>query len=298
MNTSHKILVVDDEEFNLDILTDFLSDAGYAVISARDGEEGLAALKQHPDVDVIVLDRMMPNMDGMAMLRHLKDGHDFAEIPVIMQTAAAGSQQIQEGLKAGVYYYLAKPYDESLLLSVVSAALRNSEIQLSMRAELQKQKRVIGLLERGHFRFRTMEEAHNLSYFIASAFSNPHQVVYGLNELMVNAVEHGNLGITYDEKSNLILGGEWESEIQRRLALQENAHKFATLDFTSEHDEITIRIEDMGAGFDWKGYLDFSPERAMDPNGRGIAISKSRSFSHLEYQDAGNIVICRAARYR
>lgn len=296
MKTIPKILAVDDEEFNLDILTDFLTDAGFEVIGASDGEQAIAQLKKHPDVDIIVLDRMMPNMDGMAVLSELKNSEAWRDIPVIMQTAAASSQQVQEGIDAGVYYYLAKPYDESLLLSIVRSALRDLVSRNDMRDEVQKQRRTLGLMERGRFRFRTIEETNNLCYFIANCFPNPTQVVYGLNELMVNAVEHGNLGITYEEKSDLVQHGRWHAEVERRLQLPEFSSKFATLEYEAQERELIVTIKDMGKGFDWQNYIDFSPIRAMDPNGRGIAIAKVRSFPNLEYRGAGNEVVCRIAR--
>jgi CheY-like chemotaxis protein len=292
MKTNPKVLAVDDEEFNLDILTDFLTDAGYEVVSAQGGEQGLARLKQHPDVDVIVIDRMMPNMDGLEMLKHLKKDELYKDIPVIMQTAAASSQQILEGIQAGVYYYLAKPYDEALLLSIVKAALLECKARLEMRDEVQKQRRTLGLMERARFRFRTIEENNNLCYFIANCFPNPADAVYGLNELMVNAIEHGNLGITYDEKSDLVQNGIWREEVERRLQLPQYAEKFATLEYEVQEKNLVVTIKDQGRGFNWQNYVDFSPQRAMDPNGRGIAIAKVRSFPHLEYRGLGNEVVC------
>src|SRR3974390_783013 len=110
MRDTPKILAVDDEEFNLDILTSSLADAGYEVFEARDGLEALKTLEEQPDIEVILLDRMMPNVDGMEVIRRIKSGGRFQDIAVIMQTAAAATEQVLQGIKAGVYYYLTKPY--------------------------------------------------------------------------------------------------------------------------------------------------------------------------------------------
>ncbi len=296
MDKKIKILAVDDEEFNLDIITEYLGDAGFDVVCAQDGVIALEQLKRNPDVDVIVLDRMMPNMDGMAVLKCLHEDKLFQDVPIIMQTAAASSKQIQEGIEAGVYYYLAKPYNEALLLSIVRAALKDSVGRRDLREQVQKQRRTLGLMERGRFRFRTLEETNNLSYFIANCFPEPEYMVYGLNELMVNAVEHGNLGITYNEKMELSLVGGWQAEIERRLALPEYKNKYAILEYIANEQEITVSIRDQGQGFEWKNYLELSPNRATDPNGRGIAIAKMKSFPLLEYKGCGNEVVCRIAR--
>ncbi len=296
MDKKIKILAVDDEDFNLDIITEYLEDAGFEVIGASDGVIALEKLKQHPDVSVIVLDRMMPNMDGMAMLKILNDDDVLKDIPVIMQTAAASSKQIQEGIEAGVYYYLAKPYNESLLLSIVRAALKDSVGQMEMREQVQKQRRTLGLMEKGRFRFRTLEETNNLSYFIANCFPDPEHMVYGLNELMVNAVEHGNLGITYAEKMELVLSGKWQEEIENRLSQPEYKDKYAVLEYMANGQEIIVTIRDQGKGFAWEEYLSLSANRAMDPNGRGIAVAKMKSFPTLKYRGSGNEVVCTVKR--
>lgn len=296
MEKKVKILAVDDEEFNLDIISEYLADAGFEVVCAIDGLNALEKIKQHPDVAVIVLDRMMPNMDGMAVLKALREDKTFKDIPIIMQTAAASSKRIQEGIDAGVYYYLAKPYNESLLLSIVRAALKDSIGRKELREQMQKQQRTLGLMEKGIFRFRTLEETNNLSYFIANCFPDPDSMVYGLNELMINAVEHGNLGITYEEKMELSLKGKWHSEIERRLLLPEYKDKYAIIEYTASENELVISIRDQGKGFEWQNYMELSPKRATDPNGRGIAIARMKSFPSLEYKGNGSEVICTIQR--
>ncbi len=296
MEKKVKILAVDDEEFNLDIISEYLSDAGFDVICAGDGKQALEQLKKHPDVEVIVLDRMMPNMDGMAVLKALHEDKEFKDIPVIMQTAAASSKRIQEGIEAGVYYYLAKPYNEALLLSIVRAALKDSIGRRELRDQVHKQQRTLGLMEKGIFRFRTLEETNNLCYFIANCFPEPENMVYGLNELMINAIEHGNLGITYNEKTLLSLSGQWHSEIERRQALPEYRDKYAVIEYTANEQELVVSIRDQGEGFDWENYMELSPKRATDPNGRGIAIARMKSFPILEYKGNGSEVVCTIKR--
>ena len=113
----------------------------------------------------------------------------------------------------------------------------------------------------------------------------------GLSELLINAIEHGNLGISYAHKNLLKREGSWEAEITRRLSLPEYSGKKATVHFQRRNGLITFTITDQGQGFDWKKYLDFDPERAFDPNGRGIAMAGKIAFSRIEYQGTGNQVI-------
>jgi CheY-like chemotaxis protein len=293
MAVKPKVLAVDDEEFNLDIMKQYMSRAGYEVIEAADGLIALQKLEENPDVDVIVLDRMMPNMDGMAFLAHIKASQKFPDVPVIMQTAAAASEQVLQGINAGVYYYLTKPYDDEMLLAILKSALNDARAKKEMKDEVRGQRRMLGLMEQSVFRFRTLEDAKTLAYYIASCFPEPERVVFGLNELLINAVEHGNLGIAYAEKTRLILGGCWLQEVERRLAAPEYCEKAGRLTFNATKDEISVHIKDDGRGFDWNKYLELSPDRATDPHGRGIAASRITSFHSVTYLGAGNEVMCK-----
>ncbi len=142
-----KILAVDDEEFNLDIIKRHLVKAGYEAILAGDGLTALEKLEENPDTGAIVLDRMMPGMDGMEFLSRIKTNAQYQDIPVIMQTAAAGSEQVLQGIQAGVYYYLTKPYDDVLLLAILEAALRDARAKKEMKEEVRRQRRMLGLME-------------------------------------------------------------------------------------------------------------------------------------------------------
>jgi DNA-binding response OmpR family regulator len=295
MKVSKKILSVDDDALNRDILTEYLTEGGYEVIEADDGDTALRLLEEIPDIDAIVLDRMMPRLNGMEVLKAVKADRRFKDVPVIMQSAAGAREQILQGIKAGVYYYLTKPYEDQMLLAIVGAALGDAAAKKGLRDEVDQHRRVLGLMEQSRFRFRTLEEARNLAFFIANCFPEPAAVVYGLHEMLINAVEHGNLGITYAEKTQFILEGRLFEEIAARLSLPENSKKWAYLSFEADDTHIRVRIKDQGKGFDWRHYLEISPERATHPHGRGIATSRLLSFTSVEYIGCGNEVLCTVA---
>ncbi|MCB1938391.1 MAG: response regulator [Rhodocyclaceae bacterium] len=286
-----RILVVDDEPFNLDIIGEYLEDAGYALEMASCGEDAWEALRS-PDkrFDLVVLDRMMPGMDGMELLRRIKADGRLGDVPVIMQTAAANPDQVREGLAAGAYYYLTKPFEPDSLQSIVRAALDDLQHRRSLAERLDAHVDALRTMESGHFSFRTLDEAQALAALVASICDEPEIVVLGLSELLVNAVEHGNLGIRFDEKSRLREAGIWENEVARRLALPENAHRRVELTVTSEPDAWVFTVQDTGTGFDWNTYLELAPERAFAPNGRGIALARQLAFHSLEYLGCGNCV--------
>ena len=116
---------------------------------------------------------------------------------------------------------------------------------------------------------------------IASLHPDPDRVEIGLTELLVNAVEHGNLGITYEEKASLLERGGFDAEIARRLALPSLAARKVEVTISRNAVALAIRIQDEGDGFDWLPYLDVDPERALTYNGNGIAIAREMSFDDL-----------------
>ena len=123
MRTPPRILIADDNPMNLDILRARLTSHGYEILLARDGAEALAvAMEKLPDL--ILLDIMMPKMDGIEVCQRLKADGLLPFMPIIMVTAKAGSQDIVAGLEAGADEYLTKPVDQAALVARVKSMLR------------------------------------------------------------------------------------------------------------------------------------------------------------------------------
>jgi CheY-like chemotaxis protein/anti-sigma regulatory factor (Ser/Thr protein kinase) len=292
-----RVLIVDDEPFNLEILSEHLNDAGYETATAMDGEEAWEVLQaDRIGFDTILLDRMMPRMDGMQVLAKLKQHPEFQHIPVIMQTAVGAAENVQEGLAAGAYYYLIKPFQREMLLAIVAAAVGFHTERSQLEREISEHADSYKLLVNGEFHFRTLDEARQLTLLLSRACPDPQRVALGLSELLVNAVEHGNLSISYGDKTRLLRAGRWQEEIDARLRDPRYQHRVVTVNFVSVADEVRIRIKDQGAGFDWQPFLEFSAERAFDPHGRGISMARMMSFDSVEYQGNGNDVLVRVKK--
>lgn len=293
MTNKTRILAVDDEALNLEILLEYFADESALVLDTADGGEAAWALLQNPENDykAILLDRMMPGLDGIGLLKRIKGDARLAGIPVIMQTAANSAAQIREGLEAGAYYYLTKPYRRDNLLAIVQAALIDAEARDALRLQLHSHINSLQFLKQAEFSIRTVDEASQLASFIARACPNAEMVVMGISELLINAVEHGNLGLSYAEKSSLKRDDCWRPEIDRRAALATNIEKEVKLQFQRDERSITLRVIDQGNGFDWQSFLEIEPERAFDPNGRGIALARLLSFSTLIYEGGGNTAV-------
>ena len=287
-----QVLIVDDHALDRKLLTHYLEPEGYAVTTASDGQEGWEILSNDPSrFDVVLLDRSMPRMSGLELLTRIKSDERLRTLPTIMQTALTKREEILEGIRAGAYYYLTKPYDVEMLRSVVRTAIEDYRGYRDLQDEMRKGADTLRLMREAVFAFRTVEQARALGMMLANTCPDPSATVVGLTELLVNAVEHGNLGITYEEKTRLGNSLEWTREVERRLALPENVDKYAEVQFERSEDRIYFLIRDQGAGFDFQRFLTIDPQRAFHTHGRGIAIANRLSFSHLEYRGKGNEVL-------
>jgi len=110
----------------------------------------------------------------------------------------------------------------------------------------------------------------------------------------INAIEHGNLGLSYADKTHLMKRWQLLAEIDARLQTPPWSERRATIAVRRLGGEIEFTIADQGAGFAWETYLNYDPRRAFDVHGRGIALANTLSFSSLVYQAPGNVVMARA----
>ncbi len=118
-----RILVVDDEEDLLELVKYNLSKEGYRVTGVGTGEAGLTEARRNPP-DLIVLDLLLPNIDGLEICRLLKSDSDTRQIPIIMLTAKSEEADVVTGLEMGADDYVAKPFSPRVLLARVKAILR------------------------------------------------------------------------------------------------------------------------------------------------------------------------------
>lgn len=287
-----KILLVDDDEFIRALTQEMLEQCGFEVEAAQDGLQAWQLIDAQPQrFDLMLLDKQMPKMDGIALLKKMKSTGRFSELPVILLTGANQQQDVLQGLSEGAAYYLTKPSSEEVLKLVIENVLGESRKKRELHALIGRQANNLNLIRRAEFRFRTLREARDLALLLADVSMDPDRTVNGYAELLINAVEHGNLGITYAEKSVLMTLDRWEAEVASRLASAQYSSCWVTVNLEKTSDSLIVAIADQGDGFDWHSYVEFSPERVFDLHGRGIAMSKAMSFDRLEYLANGSTVV-------
>lgn len=118
-----KILVVDDESRMRKLVHDFLNRAGYEVVEAGNGEEALDLFYRQKDIALIILDVMMPKMDGWQVCREIRES---SRLPIIMLTARGDETDELKGFELGVDEYISKPFSPKILVARVEAILRRS----------------------------------------------------------------------------------------------------------------------------------------------------------------------------
>lgn len=118
-----KILVVDDESRMRKMVRDFLAKAGYEVLEAGDGEEAVDIFFAQKEIALIVLDVMMPKMDGWQVCREVRS---YSKVPIIMLTARADERDELQGFQLGVDEYISKPFSPKILVARVEAILRRT----------------------------------------------------------------------------------------------------------------------------------------------------------------------------
>lgn len=211
---------------------------------------------------------------------------------LLLLLPAGGSPPVQQSLFHGTLSFaLQRPFGARELRTLASAALERCRWREELRGALGyfapplPDARVLKL------RVRTLAEATQAAQFLAAYGPEPDMLVIGLMELIANAIEHGNLGISYREKTALLLAGAWSDEVERRIREPQYRDLSVSVEMRRERESLHFLIVDQGRGFDPRPYLALDPQRAFDPNGRGIAMARTISFTELEYLGCGNRVL-------
>lgn len=167
MHSPPRILIVDDNETNRDILETRLKAQGYEVVQAADGEAALVAAREHAP-DLLLLDIMMPKLDGVEVCRRLRADPKLPFLPIILVTAKSDAKDVVAGLEAGADEYLTKPVDQAALTARVRSVLRLKALHdqvLAQAAELAELNR--GLEQRVAEQVGQIERVSRLKNFLS-----------------------------------------------------------------------------------------------------------------------------------
>lgn len=284
-----KILILEDDHASRTYLSSLLTLNNYECKAAQNGEEGLVMFDEFRP-DIVLSDIQMPKMSGLEFLKTIR--RDNSDAIVIMVTAYGSEDYAIKAFREGANNYLKKPiYEEELLIllakykpiisqknlkeSIPSLVMQRS-LTMKFESEVGLVPRVVDFLIAETGTMFTKDELINIEL--------------GLVELMVNAIEHGNLNISYEEKSKALETNMLTELYDERK--QDDAYKDrrVTVLYNQNQESCEWMISDEGNGFDYHDLPDpTSSDNLLDMNGRGIFISKFM-FDSLEYLGKGNMV--------
>lgn len=287
-------LLIGDEAFRSLIEERALRPLGVLAAVAADVDTALPLARAlEADLHAVVF-RLPPDSGAIeAALKPVLALCEPASMPLIV--VGDGPQAAAAAVNAGASHYLPAGAEADLMEAAVSSATRLCQRWRQIEAERRSRAGAMTLLTDGTFRFRTPDEASALAVALSAMGASPQRLALGLLELMLNAIEHGNLGIGFAEKSRLRAEGRFGQEVDERLARPENRGKWASVEVRRKDDRLSFLIVDDGLGFDWRnppGAL--SDEAAL--HGRGILLARSLGFDDVRYEGCGNRVLAIAER--
>jgi signal transduction histidine kinase len=193
-----RVLAVDDQKDSLRLLQIRLQNAGMDCVACSDGTQALEVLSTAPPFDVVILDVMMPQMDGYELCRRIKAEEKTKDLPVLFLTAKFATEDKVKGLEVGGHDYLSKPVEQQELLARTRSALRVKQLQDRLKEQLQLQEQV-SRLHQGMLSEHWQKTLGQLAASLAHEINNPLAAALGSVQLL--AMEEG-------------LSANWQSRLQ------------------------------------------------------------------------------------
>jgi len=290
MNAPRKVLLIDDEDLVRDELGGLLTDEGYTLITASDGESGLRSFRAEVP-DMVITDVRMPRRDGLSVAIAIRE--EAPAIPITVISGHGNEAMVVNALRAGVTDFIKKPVrldDLTNALERMEAALR---LARSQGGELPN---TVRLLEQTLV-FELDNDLKAVPVFAdalmrrVDAMGCPRtasELCIALRELVINAIEHGNLELNYEDKSKALEGGDLARIIEDRLRKPEYAQRKTIVRVQRIGPDLHIHIADQGRGFDWRKLPDpTDPSYLLADHGRGVLLARM-AVDELTYNEKGN----------
>jgi len=287
-----KVLVVEDDFASRELLKITLENEKYQCKVADNGEAGLELFNKFLP-NVVISDVRMPRMDGMELLATIRKR--VKDVIIIIITGHGNEELAIQALQLGANNYIKKPLD----LSDLKILLRRYYNVVQCKS---LEKNIPDFITDRVFNLEIETEIKDVSSVVqfllqktGNKFEN-HDIVrleVGLTELLTNSIEHGNLGITSNEKRNALQENKLQDLYMERLNNKENSEKKVRISCDYNKDFCQWIIEDEGEGFDWRSVPNPTQGNLVDQlSGRGIFLSKIQ-FDELEFIGRGNVVIAK-----
>jgi DNA-binding response OmpR family regulator len=284
-----KILIIDDEKQVRDVLDIALSEEGYESLQAQSGEQGIDLFKTS-EPDIVITDVMMPGIDGLEVTKRMREQRD--DIDVVVMSGFGTEELVVNALRAGASNYIKKPivFDElfKILDDIIFKRENRKRYEISRDIVEREHKilvigndvsKVWGAVNQVLFNAQTSVEHTSLE-----------GMCIGLYELLINAIEHGNLGITFQDKSDALQNNTYPELLQNRMQQADNEDKVVRIESEYSPTSLSIIIMDQGNGFDLDTLPDMKDAASvLLDHGRGILLA-NLFYDSVDYEEPGNCV--------
>jgi len=283
-----KVLVADDQEALRTLLAKLLAREGFEPIEAQDGEIAIE-LYRTLRPSVVVTDVMMPKMDGLTLLEEIKAIQPAAT--VILMTGHGNEEVLLKALRGGASNFFKKPFNLRSLVTeirkIMQYKVETAQVLLYSPYLVEESKDFSFAI--GDPQYHAIVSQITLQLPSLLPESDVLNLKIGLEEMIVNAIEHGNLRISFEEKNAAIEEGKLGELLAERLRQNNNAARRVHVHSHLTMDSLRVSIRDEGEGFDWRNLPKLRPENLLLYGGRGIFLTKIY-FDEVSYNESGNEV--------
>jgi DNA-binding response OmpR family regulator len=287
-DTTNRILIVDDEEILRNLIVKFMKKEGYEPIEASDGKSAIE-LYRITNPHVVLSDVRMPGMDGITLLQKVKSIDPQAIF--ILMTGYGDEETVLEALRAGATNFFKKPFNFKEVSDVIHSVIRHKmmiDISPFYSESLVEETKQFEIVTENANILPVINQIgiHLKNLFPESDIIN---LKIGIEEMITNAIEHGNLCISFDEKSEALSRGRLGKLIRERMKDKNNGEKKVYVRSHLSPSELKIVIIDEGKGFDWRTLPDPDDDNFLNYHGRGIFLTRI-FYDEVLFNEQGNQV--------
>lgn len=271
--------MVDDDAALRTLLTLGLKGRGFEIVGAADAGEAIAAFRSFAP-SVTLLDLALPDRDGLSVLAEMREIDPGAAVIII-----TGRGDEESALRAGAASFVRKPF----ALPDLARKVRQLAAWRSVPAPALAKAHGPHRLSLGTAEARDPAVVAKLTLPLQGLLDEAGLlgVRVGIGEMIANAVEHGNLGISAEEKEEALARGRYDGLLAARLAAPANAAKKVRLEWRLGGGELVVTVRDEGEGFDWRALAAAEPGATLA--GRGVLLARAY-FDEVRWNDRGNEV--------
>ncbi|MFH1672795.1 MAG: response regulator [Pseudomonadota bacterium] len=282
-----KILVVDDESGVRRIISKVLLRNGYQPIESADGREALEVFRNENPA-IVITDIRMPDMDGLELLTRIKE--KSPETCIAIMTGYGSEEVAIKALRNGASNYFKKPIDLPELIYAIGVLSDSIRSRRHNKFDYKKLAHEIKTIIIENDLDSIYSIVHELTKVTAYFSSDVESIQTGLLEMITNAVEHGNLNITYEEKQKALQKGTLKELYKNRAQTVPYKERKVTIRYEFNPEKVMYTICDQGDGFGWRDLPDSAdPDNLMAASGRGVFMTRLY-MDEVVYNDTGNEV--------